>query len=153
MNCHDRQNKNVRKFNNVPNFFWYITQTMIKYQEYQNQLYIILYIEIFMTPFMVHLCWYGCMKYRNSKWFSDCVKLHFLLHRQFFKMCNLWNSWYHFMRIKFGHFCFCACWDEESWFYHYSIVINFISHVIIQPKSICSFGGTSVTSTHTSVLL
>ena len=132
MNCHDRQNKNVRKFNNVPNFFSYLTRT---------------------TPFMVHLCWYGCMKYRNSKSFSDCVKLHFLLHRQFFKMCNSWNSWYHFMRIKFGHFCFCACWDEESWFYHYSIVINFISHVIILPKSICSFGGTSVTSTHTSVLL
>ena len=107
MNCHDRQNKNVRKFNNVPNFFWYITQTVIKYQEYQNQLYIILYIEIFMTPFMVHLCWYGCMKYRNSKWFSDCVKLHFLLHRQFFKMCNSWNSWYHFMRIKFGHLFLC----------------------------------------------
>ena len=108
---------------------------------------------IFRILFMVHLCWYGCMKYRNSKSFSDCVKLHFLLHRQFFKMCNSWNSWYHFMRIKLGHFCFCACWDEESWFYHYSIVINFISHVIIQPKSICSFGGTSVTSTHTSVLL
>ena len=144
MNCHDRQNKNVRKFNNVPNFFSYLTRTPIRYQVYRN---------IIITPFMVHLCWYGCMKYRNSKSFSDCVKLHFLLHRQFFKMCNSWNSWYHFMRIKFGHFCFCACWDEESWFYHYSIVINFISHVIILPKSICSFGGTSVTSTHTSVLL
>ena len=144
MNCHDRQNKNVRKFNNVPNFFSYLTQTPIRYH---------VYTDIVITPFMVHLYWYGCMKYRNSKWFSDCVKLHFLLHRQFFKMCNSWNSWYHFMRIKFGHFCFCACWDEESWFYHYSIVINFISHVIILPKSICSFGGTSVTSTHTSVLL
>ena len=136
MNCHDRQNKKVRKFNKIPNFFSYLTRTPIRY-----------------SVFMVHLCWYGYMKYRNSKWFSDCVKLHFLLHRQFFKMCNSWNSWYHFMRIKFGHFCFCACWDEESWFYHYSIVINFISHVIILPKSICSFGGTSVTSTHTSVLL
>ena len=153
MNCHDRQNKNVRKFNNIPNLFSYLTRTPIRYSVYQNQLYIILYTDIVITPFMVHLCWYGCMKYRNSKWFSDCVKLHFLLHRQFFKMCNSWNSWYHFMRIKFGHFCFCACWDEESWFYHYSIVINFISHVIILPKSICSFGGTSVTSTHTSVLL